>query len=323
MLQSLGLSELAETVYRAMLTNEAWGVRQLAQHLGITTKQVRQALDELAELSLLQRIVGESGPRLVAPTIGLTSLLVKAEAEVLERQRQIASTHAAIAAIAAQRARQLEHETAIRHDGLDAVRRRLEELTQTTHTECVSLNPRNTQTPSAKAASRPLNEQMLERGVAIRCVYPESYQNDHALVRYARWLTDLGGQVRTASTIPMLAIVYDREVGMLPLDPTNTALGGLEVRSPGMVAAIYALFEQIWATAAPVGTAPTVDDHGVSSQERELLLLLAAGQTDATAARRLGVSLRTVRRMVAELTDRLGARSRFQAGLEASRRGWL
>ena len=40
-------------------------------------------------------------------------------------------------------------------------------------------------------------------------------------------------------------------------------------------------------------------------------------------SRALGISLRTVRRRVAEITDDLGADSRFQAGVEAVRRGWL
>ena len=39
------------------------------------------------------------------------------------------------------------------------------------------------------------------------------------------------------------------------------------------------------------------------------------------ATDQLGVSLRTVRRRVADLMDELGAATRFQAGMEAARRG--
>jgi len=45
--------------------------------------------------------------------------------------------------------------------------------------------------------------------------------------------------------------------------------------------------------------------------------------TDEMVARKLGVSVRTVRRMASELMAELGARSRFQAGVRASERGWL
>ncbi|MEZ5193006.1 MAG: hypothetical protein R2734_11170 [Nocardioides sp.] len=45
--------------------------------------------------------------------------------------------------------------------------------------------------------------------------------------------------------------------------------------------------------------------------------------TDEALARRLEVSPRTVRRIMAEVMSELGAASRFQAGVEAARRAWL
>ncbi len=323
MLSTLGLGEFTETVYRAMLTDHTWSVRQLAEQLGVTEKQIRRALDELAELSLLSDDDPAGRMRAVGPSVGLTALLAQAESEMLERQRQIAATREAIAAITAEQERQARHEGSTRLEGIDAVRTRIDELSRTVRKECVSLNPRSAQTPDAKAASTPLNQQMVERGVALRCIYQESYRNEPALVAYARWLTGLGGSLRTASTIPMLAIVYDRETALLPIDPSNSRLGAVEVRSPAMVAAVYALFEQIWANAVPFGDAAPPDANGLDPQQRELLALLAAGQTDEMAARKLGVSLRTVRRVAADLMEQLDARSRFQAGLEAGRRGWI
>ena len=47
------------------------------------------------------------------------------------------------------------------------------------------------------------------------------------------------------------------------------------------------------------------------------------GRTDEQIARKLGISLRTVRRRVAALMTELGVDTRFQAGVEAVRRGWL
>jgi len=60
-----------------------------------------------------------------------------------------------------------------------------------------------------------------------------------------------------------------------------------------------------------------------SAVERELLGLLAEGLTDEVVAKRLNVSLRTERRMVAELMRRLGANGRFDAGVKAARRRWI
>lgn len=164
---------------------------------------------------------------------------------------------------------------------------------------------------------------MLGRGVAMRCVYQESFRNDPDLLAYARWLTAAGGQARTVPTVPLLMIIYDREIALLPRDPADTRRGALEVRSPGIVALAYALFEQLWAEAIPFGQAATRANGGLDAADRQLLLLLAAGHTDELAARRLGVSVSTVRRQMAALMERLGARSRFQAGAEAAGRGWL
>lgn len=71
------------------------------------------------------------------------------------------------------------------------------------------------------------------------------------------------------------------------------------------------------AAAARLGaTAPAAQP--ISAREWQVLQLLAQGCTDEAAARSLGVSLRTVRRVTAELMEKLGAKSRFQAGLKAA-----
>ena len=54
-----------------------------------------------------------------------------------------------------------------------------------------------------------------------------------------------------------------------------------------------------------------------------LLAQLADGAKDEQIARKLDVSLRTVRRRIAALMTDLGVDTRFQAGVEAARRGWL
>ncbi|MER6876214.1 helix-turn-helix transcriptional regulator, partial [Amycolatopsis sp. NPDC000673] len=97
-------------------------------------------------------------------------------------------------------------------------------------------------------------------------------------------------------------------------------------RLPGVVAATAGLFDRIWPEAVPL--IPTgLDDRegtaGLTRRERDLLTLLCSGSTDESAAARLDISVRTVRRMVADIMNRLGARSRFQAGAKAAGRGWL
>ena len=54
-----------------------------------------------------------------------------------------------------------------------------------------------------------------------------------------------------------------------------------------------------------------------------LLEQMLAGASDEQIARNLNIGLRTVRRRIAALMTDLGVDTRFQAGVEAARRGWL
>jgi DNA-binding NarL/FixJ family response regulator len=84
------------------------------------------------------------------------------------------------------------------------------------------------------------------------------------------------------------------------------------------------LFESLWERALAVPGIEVAEGSTEGASGRRLLLdQLAAGAKDEQIARTLGMSLRTVRRRVAQLLDELGAESRFQAGVEAVRRGWL
>ncbi|MEV6525098.1 helix-turn-helix transcriptional regulator [Longispora sp. NPDC051575] len=293
-------------------------------NIGLTESQVRAALDELADLALVRPAAqGAGGLRAVSPAVGLAALLATAEAEVAGRARQIEATRAAIAAITAEHETGRTHEGSTRLEGLDAVRGRLEELAATVCTEIVSLNPGGAHRPDARQASGPLNEQALKRGVAIRAVCRDSFRNDADTLAHARWLTSLGGQMRTVAVVAMPLVVFDRQTAILPLDPEDSRAGAIEVTTPGVLAATCALFEQSWASGTPFGQPPVADENGCTPNERALLEIIAEGHTDEAAARRLGLSLRTIRRMMADLMERLDAASRFQAGVKATRRGWL
>ncbi|MEU0146254.1 LuxR C-terminal-related transcriptional regulator [Streptomyces sp. NPDC006288] len=324
MLQALGLSQRSESVYRAMLRCPHHGVAALASDTGLPEGAVREALDELASLELLKPSDQEAGVlRPVSPTVGLTALLANAEAQAATQQVRVESTRTAIASLVAEHDHTYDHDRALRLEGLDAVRARLEVLQRETEFECLSLNPGGAHRPDARQAATPLNEEALRRGVTIRAVCRESFRNETNILGYARWLTEHGGQMRTVPTVPIQLIVVDRKAAIVPLDPAAPRAGALEIHTPGTVSALCALFEQVWKHGTPFGEQPPTDLDGCTPAERTLLQIIAAGDTDETAARRLGVSLRTVRRMMSSLMERLEAASRFQAGLHAAKRGWL
>jgi DNA-binding NarL/FixJ family response regulator len=97
-----------------------------------------------------------------------------------------------------------------------------------------------------------------------------------------------------------------------------------------MLDALVEVFEAFWRLSAPILTTPGSDVKGdapaasvePTQETQHLLALLTAGLTDESIARMLGVSERTVSRRVGRLQELLGARTRFQLGVQASRRNW-
>ncbi|MFI7574860.1 LuxR C-terminal-related transcriptional regulator [Micromonospora sp. NPDC049497] len=320
MLEALGLSATDESVYLTMIAQPTLDVAGLADHLHIDQSQVHRALDTLAGLALI-RLDGPGGTaRAVRPKTGLAALLTRVEADIAVRQRQIEAARTAIADLATTHEQQ---EVAIRLEGIETVRERLDELARTATVECLSFTPGVAQPTDTLQSEAPLNAAALERTVRIRNVYQDSFRNDPATLAHARRMAALGSESRTVPTLPMRMVIVDRSIALTPIDPQQPRLGALELRSPGLVAALLALFEQVWEQGIPFGDSPGKPSTALGPQEKALLRLYAAGHTDESAARQLGVSARSVQRLMNSLTDRLQASSRFQAGVEAARRGWI
>ncbi|MFV2115768.1 LuxR C-terminal-related transcriptional regulator [Micromonospora sp. LOL_025] len=160
----------------------------------------------------------------------------------------------------------------------------------------------------------------IARGVRYRILLDERVRDLPTLALRLGQLAGGHAEVRTLANLPVDLTVIDGDAALLPVAPGAAGAAELAMfRLPSVVATAAALFERLWPAAAPLHAWPAE----LNCRERELLALLSAGCTDESSAARLGVSVRTVRRMMATIMDRLGARSRFQAGLEAAHRGLL
>ncbi|MCT7356788.1 helix-turn-helix transcriptional regulator, partial [Streptomyces sp. 15-116A] len=89
------------------------------------------------------------------------------------------------------------------------------------------------------------------------------------------------------------------------------------------VRALELLFAGTWSRCRRLDDHLTLGSRLRGDLGFQVLERLRSGQTDASAARELGVSLRTYRRHVAEIMRVLGAGSRFQAGARAVELGLL
>jgi len=109
------------------------------------------------------------------------------------------------------------------------------------------------QSPGAAAQARVAAVAQAGPGASYQAPYQDSVRNDPATYAYARWLTDLGGQVCTAPLLPPRLLIYDRDTALVPIDPADTTVGALCTREPGILASLTALFDQAWDAAIPLG----------------------------------------------------------------------
>jgi len=160
----------------------------------------------------------------------------------------------------------------------------------------------------------------VARGRSVRGIYPIRALADAPAMLQAR--VAVGEEIRLLPAVPSRMLVIGTTHALVPEPLGNTeTTPRILVRQRGLVQGFALLFDQLWAQASPLREY----ERGAKGTEtrRQLLQQLATGAQDEQIARRLGLSLRTVRRRVADLMVELGADSRFQAGVEAARRGWL
>ncbi|MFD8749807.1 LuxR C-terminal-related transcriptional regulator [Kitasatospora sp. NPDC059577] len=206
---------------------------------------------------------------------------------------------------------------------LAEVRLLLNRLGEQCTTEVVSCQPGGgARLPEAMSEALVRDRAMLERGVRIRTIYHHTARFNGPSQAYVAAASALGAEYRTTHELAGRIIIMDRETAFL--SAAGPELGAVVIREPSTVAYLYEMFELTWGQATPFQESTGREMEAVARElHRTILRLLADGLKDEAIARRLGMSLRTARRHIAEILERLGADSRFQAGVAASRAGLL
>jgi hypothetical protein len=164
----------------------------------------------------------------------------------------------------------------------------------------------------------------LARGVRSRSITDNQLLNLPGTLTRLRIATAAGEQFRTYPSLPFKLVVVDRRMALLPLHLANPDGAYLLVRSSSLLDALCEMFEMYWREAAPFiatdqpAAASNPDSHPLHSDV--LLTLMASGLNDKSIEQELNVSPRTLARRIVELTTRLGASTRFQAGWLAAQR---
>jgi DNA-binding NarL/FixJ family response regulator len=162
----------------------------------------------------------------------------------------------------------------------------------------------------------------IDEGLNVRKLYSAAALADEEQRVHLLELRTIGARVRICATgLPHETIISDR---------TAMILAGVTVRgereftattSRTLIDAVYSMFEAAWEGATDLEGYLSQDLPQIDAAGRALLEMLTTGLTDEAAARRMGLSLRTYRRRVAEMMRLLEAESRFQAGVRAGELG--
>ncbi len=166
----------------------------------------------------------------------------------------------------------------------------------------------------------------LAEGVDYQVLYDHSALVRPPQLELTSRMVARGEQARVVHLAPTKLLVVDNGVALLPLTTSElTVESAVVVHSSALLASIVRIFDDLWRFAAPFTAEPGRSDGELlpSEEERWILSLLASGATDDTIGRLMGFSARTAHRRVRELVARLGVETRFQAGVQAVKLGWL
>jgi sarcosine oxidase gamma subunit len=319
-LAALGIHAPSERVYRAVLRQPGLTIDDLCLATGRSADDLRADLEPLIERDLVR--VADNGVRPEPPSFALRK-------NVARESRRLADAARALEQIEGElRQYVLEHQISQRAEfgpvPVDVVPGPqlidvLETLVATTSGEMLFLRPDQWQQPDGLQMDRHVAE-AVAAGRRSRAIYPVALVDvPHESVRLR---VDGGEQIRMLADVPSRLAVFGGDAVVLPDRWGGGPIGAaLLLREASVVHACRALFEELWTRATAV---PRYQDDAAPDAGRRLLLeLLAGGVKDEQISRATGMSLRTVRRRVADLMVDLGVDTRFQAGMEAARRGWL
>ncbi|MFT2016700.1 LuxR C-terminal-related transcriptional regulator [Streptomyces sp. 796.1] len=206
----------------------------------------------------------------------------------------------------------------------DLFRKRLREFDALGREEVVVMRK---SLPDAKVLDASLvnDLHMLEQGVRWRMVVAPAVVRAPVARRYLATLAERGARIKVGTVVPAHFASFDGLVTVVSLGAApRFDDGDAIVHSPLLARCFQQVFEYGWTAGRPFpGDVAADDEQPYTAREREILHLMALGAKDERIARRLGCSDRTLRRLITQLLHKLGAGSRFEAGVRAARLGLL
>jgi DNA-binding CsgD family transcriptional regulator len=293
---------------------------ELCDHLGIAPEKLRKIITLLQELDLVRVAPGPDGSIVaVSPDIALAGTVRPLKRAIAEADELVARATTRIdlfRSVYYDACRERDRDEAI--DLLWTVEEVLTSLAEQAlacREEVLSARP-NTHTDGT-TTELARNVDLLRRGVHLRVLYPHSVRFNGPTQAYLKRLILAGAGVRTMDEVTEQIIIFDRRVVYLADRREVGAPSAVRIREPTVVSYLYRRVDSQWDNGMDLDMAAAPDVDIEEQVKRSIIRLLAQGLKDEVVSRRLGMSVRSCRKHISEIMTRLGATSRFQAGVLA------
>jgi DNA-binding CsgD family transcriptional regulator len=322
-ISALGFSRRVERDYHRLLAQSGRELLSVADALSRTPEQLLDDIEALVEVGIVR--VEESRVHVATPAEAVAVLLRDTASDAALAASRLQDVARAIPHLAARAARPKPGEV---HDvqpldgevsaGGNPVPL-LHALITESAGDLLWLRPDQFRKPREDAMAAVVGE-AVRQGRASRAIYPFRAMSEARSTLTLR--ASVGEQIRLLPELPTRMFIIGATHVVLPQPLGFADEPRSLVRQPGIVHALSLWFEALWERAKPL------PEFGAGRTARPvlndfILRELAQGAKDEEIERTLGISHRTVRRRVAEMMTELGVESRFQAGVEAVRRGWI
>ncbi|WP_406395228.1 LuxR C-terminal-related transcriptional regulator [Streptomyces sp. NBC_00882] len=314
-------------VYRYALSKPAVTSTEVATTLNLSSETADEALGVLLGMGLMRRLEGRVS-RFVAvnPEMAAETVLAPLEQTIREQYALVERTRERLARFAplyeAENSRSEGLAPVELIEDLVNVRAAIARFADDCDEEVLTSQPGGGRKAEVLAEAVGRDERMLKRGVRMRTLYQHTARFSPGTRAYVERVMKLGAEVRTLDDQVMRLLIFDRKIAVIGVrDNVNAAV---VLRDVHLVQFAAAVFELVWGRADPFLLRWDNQELAEIGEELKTTIfrLLSEGLTDQVIAKRVGLSVRTCRRHIAEVIQRLGAESRFQAGYMLGSGGW-
>lgn len=331
MWELLGLEQCDESVYRHYIGRPGSTSGEVSYATGLRESVVESSRARLIDLGLLRP---ESPGELRAVPNGPATLVEMfrndLDAEYARKRSDLAQLESELTRLTSAQLLCGPNEGDPQVDrvpSLDAMTLRITELMCHVRTEVAWVDPASRMPGKARAdPAVPSEINAAQRGVDVRVICPPPRLSESSRHRWVDSRRNSLVRTRVMSTPDMELLIFDRRIAVLGDYRRNGDQNALLIRDRLLVYALCRIFETWWVQATDLGSFVDADEPALSEvngEERVILRMLSDGDKDETVAKKLGISVRTVRRKVSDVMRRMPAGSRFQAGVRAAHQGWL